>query len=120
MQNHENPILKKTFDFSIQLLEFTNLLSPNSYSSIRNQLLKSGTSIGVNMYESQSAESRSDFIHKLKIASKECHETKYWLKLCQESNSLPSPEALLPQLEEINRLLNSIISTAKRNQKRAR
>lgn len=53
---------------------------------LANQLLRSGTSIGANIRESQSAESRLDFIHKLKIADK---EAEYWLLLCQKSNKYP-------------------------------
>ena len=48
---------------------------------ISNQLLKSGTSIGANVFEAQYAESRIDFIHKMKIAQKEANETLYWLLL---------------------------------------
>jgi four helix bundle protein len=48
-----------------------------------NQLLKSGTSIGANIREAQNAESKADFIHKFKIATKE--RTYYWLALCQSS-----------------------------------
>ena len=51
---------------------------------ISTQILKSGTSIGANIREAQSCESRADFIHKLKIAQKEAEETEYWLLLCKE------------------------------------
>jgi len=50
---------------------------------IANQLLRSGTSIGANVHEAQNAESRADFIYKIKIALKELEETKYWLLLCE-------------------------------------
>jgi four helix bundle protein len=50
---------------------------------ISNQLLKAGTSIGANIFEAQYAESRIDFIHKMKIAQKEANETLYWLILCE-------------------------------------
>jgi four helix bundle protein len=53
-----------------------------------NQLLKSGTSIGANIREAQNAESKADFIHKFKIATKE--RTYYWLALCQYSSSYPA------------------------------
>ncbi|WP_309608581.1 four helix bundle protein [Flavobacterium sp.] len=52
-----------------------------------NQLLKSGTSIGANSKEAQNAESKADFIHKLKIAIKEGDETEYWLFLCDAHKS---------------------------------
>lgn len=55
-----------------------------------NQLLKAGTSIGTNVHEVQNAESKADFIHKIKIATKELEETKYWLILCEKSKSYPN------------------------------
>lgn len=56
--------------------------------------MKAGTSIGANVFEAQSAESRAGFIHKLKIADKEAKETEYWLLLCEklvESTIITSP-----------------------------
>ena len=48
---------------------------------LTNQLLRSGTSIGANIHEAQYAQGTKDFISKLEIALKECHETEYWLEL---------------------------------------
>ena len=56
---------------------------------VANQLLRAGTSIGANVHEAQNAESRADFIHKIKIALKELEETKYWLLLCENSKNYP-------------------------------
>lgn len=64
--------------------------------------------------EAQNAESKADFIHKLKIAAKEAGETQYWLLLCQSSQGYPDCLHLLQKLDEINRLLSRILSTAKR------
>ena len=80
---------------------------------ISNQLLKGGTSIGANIMEAQNAESKADFIHKMKIAAKEAGETQYWLMLCSLSTAYPDCSILLQKLEEINKLLNKILSTAK-------
>jgi len=80
---------------------------------IANQLLKSGTSIGANVRESQSAESKSDFIHKLKIAAKEANETEYWLLLCQQSSSYPNCSGQLALLLPLQKLLSKIISSTK-------
>jgi four helix bundle protein len=76
-------------------------------------LLKSGTSIGANIREAQNAESKLDFIHKLKIASKEADETEYWLMLCEKSSSYPTSINLSTSIISIKKLLNSIISTMK-------
>lgn len=81
------------------------------------QILRSGTSIGANIKEAQNAESKADFIHKLKIALKEADETEYWLFLCNTIGTYPNCEKLIVQLQSILKLLNKIIGTSKRNNK---
>ncbi len=63
--------------------------------------------------EAQNAESKADFVHKIKIASKEADETQYWLMLCKQSPGYPDPDLLTEKLNGINRLLGSILKTAK-------
>jgi four helix bundle protein len=78
----ENVIVKLSFEFALQIIDFVEKLESNRKFVIANQLLKSGTSIGANVREAQNAESKADFIHKLKIAAKEADESEYWLLLC--------------------------------------
>ena len=85
----DNPILKKTIEFSLIVIEYCELLDANKKYIISKQLLRSATSIGANAMESQNAESKADFIHKLKISAKEADEVQYWLTLCEYSNSYP-------------------------------
>lgn len=66
----ENPIVDKSFQFAIEIVEFCDLLYENRKYVIGQQLLKSGTSIGANIREAQNAESKADFIHKMKIAQR--------------------------------------------------
>ncbi len=80
----EGPIVKKSFAFSLEIIKYYKELVAKKEFDIGRQLLKSGTSIGANIYESQYAESKLDFIHKMKIASKEANETIYWLSLCEK------------------------------------
>ena len=77
--------------------------------------MKSGTSIGANIREAQNAESKADFIHKLKIALKETEETKYWLELCNKSSNYPRNEKLETEVQEIYLILSKIVGTSKRN-----
>lgn len=113
---NQNVIVEKVFKFSLELIPFTEALRNAGKYEMSVQLFKSGTSIGANVFESQSAESKQDFIHKLKIASKESEETKYWLKLCAALKAYPKPNKdLLSELTEIQKILASIISTSKRN-----
>ena len=70
----DNALLIKTFNFALNIIDYTTELQEQKKFVIANQLLKSGTSIGANSKESQNAESKADFIHKLKIAIKEADE----------------------------------------------
>ena len=110
----DNLIVQLSFDFAIQIVEFTSLLEGIKKWSIANQLLRSGTAIGANVREAQNAESKADFIHKMKLAAKEADETEYWLLLCQHAPALPNSDHLLPDLQAINRVLSKIIGTSKR------
>lgn len=109
----ENIIVNKTFDFALNIIEFSeDLYEAKRFPS--NQIFKSGTSIGANVREAQNAESKADFIHKLKIAAKEADETQYWLLLCLKSKFLKSPsEKLISDLKEILLVLSKIISSSK-------
>ncbi|MBX2905695.1 MAG: four helix bundle protein [Taibaiella sp.] len=109
----ENVILKKTIEFSLEVIRYVELLESNRKFVIANQLMKSGTSIGANVHEAQNAESKGDFIHKFKIAAKEIEETKYWLVLCKNSNSYPDCAHLEQRLSEIDKIVTKIISTSK-------
>ena len=108
----ENAIVKLTFDFVLQIIEFAEILEERKKFVIANQTLKAGTSIGANVNEAQSAESLKDFIHKLKIADKEAKETRYWLKLCKYAKNYPFDDKLILNLEEIQKVLGKIISTS--------
>ena len=110
-----NRIVDLTFSFSLKVIAFTDKLNEVKKYAIANQLIRSGTSVGANIREAQNCESRADFIHKFKIAAKEAEETEYWLLLCQFSENYPFNEELLTEIKEIQRLINSIINTAKKN-----
>ena len=110
----QNIIVNKSFDFALDIVEFTEQLYSKNRFALANQIFKSGTSIGANIHEAQNAESKNDFIHKMKISAKETDETGFWLKLCEKSPYLPSPdERMTKSLQEIHLILNKIISTSK-------
>jgi len=108
-----NLILELTFRFSISAIKYCELLQSRKQFLISNQLFRSATSIGANVSESQGAESRLDFIHKMKIAYKEAIETNYWLSLCNSLENYPSCTELLEQLQSIIKVIGKIITTAK-------
>lgn len=109
----ENIILNKSIDFSIDIISYCEILEEKRKYVIANQLLKSGTSIGANIHEAQNAESKADFIHKMKIAAKEIEETKYWLILCEKANSYPFNENLKQKIKEISLIIYKIIASSK-------
>src|SRR3954463_1250025 len=112
----ENQVLNLAFEFALEIIEYTEELEARKQFNIANQLFKSGTSIHANIREAQNAQSKADFIHKIKIAAKEGEETEGWLLLCKYSKSYPAPDQLLEKLISILKLLNKIISTAKSHQ----
>ncbi|MFN8322716.1 MAG: four helix bundle protein [Chitinophagales bacterium] len=109
-----NPVLKLTFEFTLEIINYCSKLDELKKYPLSNQLFKCGTSIGANASEAQHAESKADFIHKFKIAAKEMNETAYWLSLCKHSNHFPDCDHLIARLDEIQRVINKIISTSKR------
>jgi four helix bundle protein len=110
----KNPILKLSFEFSLLIIEYAELLEVNKKFVISRQLLRAGTSIGANAMEAQNAESKADFIHKMKIAAKEAEETQYWLLLCDRAVNYPDCQTLITKLEEVSRIISAILSTAKK------
>jgi len=110
----DNLILNLTFEFSLEIITLTEELNTLKKFNLSNQLFRSATSIGANVKEAQNAESKADFIHKLKIAIKEADETEYWLLLCKHSKEYPDCDMLLEKLTSIIKVLNKIIGTSKK------
>ena len=113
MMENRNEILEVSIDFALEIIQFSEILESRRKFVIANQILKSGTSIGANIFEAQSAESRADFIHKIKIAMKEADETEFWLFLCNELENYPNSDELLNDIFEILKITNKIIATSK-------
>ena len=107
---------EKSFAFAVRIVKLRKHLIENKKEfDISKQLLRSGTSIGANLSESQQAESRPDFIHKLSIALKEASETNYWLRLLYATDYISEREfqSLIADCQELERMLTSIIKSSK-------
>jgi len=107
----------KSFDFAVRVVNLYKFLCEHKKEyTLSKQLLRSGTSIGVNVTESQQAQSKLDFIAELSIALKETSESKYWIRLLQATDYLSEAEAnsILADCVEIEKLLVSIIKTSKK------
>lgn len=109
----KNLIVELSFEFALNIIKYTALLEKDRRFVLATQLLKSGTSIGANIREAQNAESKPDFIHKMKIAAKEADETEYWLLLCDKTEGYPDCKELLEHCSSIIRVLSKIIASSK-------
>jgi len=109
----ENLIVQLSIEFALEIIDYCELLEKSRKFIVARQLLKAGTSIGANIHEAQNAESKVDFIHKIKIAVKEADETKYWLTLSELSKKYPPSNDLKERLQSIINILSKIISTSK-------
>ncbi len=109
----QNIIADKTINFSLAVVTYCEYLEKTKKYIIAKQLMRSATSIGANVFEAQNAESKADFIHKMKIAAKESSETLYWLILCEKMESYNFEKKLRDDLDEIIKILSKIIATSK-------
>ena len=116
LNNGEGNVIKnKSFVFAIEIVTLYKVLAERKEFVLSKQLLRSGTSIGANIRESEHAQSKADFIHKLSIALKEANETEYWLDLLYETKYVSESEfqSIKPKVIEILKILVSIINTSK-------
>lgn len=112
----DNIVKHKSFDFAVRIIKLYQYLSSDKKEFILSkQILRSGTSVGAMIRESEHAQSKSDFIHKLSIAQKEINETIYWLELFQATDYLSAQEfeSINEDAVEIIKLITSIIKTTK-------
>lgn len=111
-------IEERLMKFAVQVMKVCdNLPLTPAGKHIADQLLRSGTAPAPNYGEGRSAESKRDFIHKLRIALKELNETRIWLKMITMSEMLPESKvmALLAECEELCRILYASIQTAQQS-----
>lgn len=109
----ENLIVELTFSFAVKIIRFCETFEKARSFVLSTLLLKSGTSIGANVREPQNAESKIDFIHKMKVAAKEADESEYWLLLCKETKSNKECDELIRDCRSIQKVLSKIISVSK-------
>src|SRR5579872_7169830 len=111
----KNLIVQLTFDFALAIIPLCASLDELKKWSLSNQLLRASLSIGANVKEAQNAESKADFIHKMKIAAKEAEEVEFYLEVCDKSELLPGCQELIEKVNSICSILNKIISSTKNN-----
>ena len=110
---------ERTFNFAVQIVNLCKKLETKSSVSrtLSNQLLRSGTSIGANIEEGQSAQSKADFISKYSISCKEARETRYWLRLLNATDLSDQEDIIALEKEntELIAILITILKNAKNN-----
>jgi len=114
----ENIVKTKSFAFAIRVVKLYQFLCEQKKEFVLSkQLLRSGTSVGAMIRESEHAETKRDFIHKLAIAQKEINETIYWLELLNETNYLSEDQFLSINTDaiELIKLITSILRSTKNN-----
>ena len=113
-----NLLKDKSFNFAIRIVKLYKYLNEEKKELILSkQMLRSGTSIGAMVSESEHSESKSDFIHKLSIAQKEANETLYWLKLLYMTDYISQNvyESINEDASELMRIITASIKTAKQS-----
>ena len=116
---HKYDLEERLVDFAVRIIRITESLPKTTIGKhIAGQLIRSGTSPAPNYGEAQSAESRADFIHKIKIALKELRETRVWLLIIVRADLINPASKLGSVLDENNQLISifvTSIGTARQN-----
>ena len=113
----ENIILSKTYNFALRIIDLYKYLSKEEKEyTLSKQILRSGTSIGVNSEEAAGSISKKDFRAKFFIAYKEARETHYWIRLLRDSDYIDAKLAgsLLNDIDEILKIIGAILKTVSR------
>lgn len=116
--NNKYPLEERTAVFAENTIDFLRTIKQDNISSpIINQLIRSSTSIGANYCEANGASSKKDFQNKIFICKKECHETKYWLRLLARSNNELNDkcQVLWKEAQELTMIFTKILSSLKNN-----
>ena len=112
-------IEERLIEFAVRIIRLCDSL-PNRRSSnhVAGQLLRSGTSPAANYAEARGAESKKDFVHKLKLSLKELSESRVWLEIILRSELIPSKKLvnICQECDELCRIVNASIQTTKSNQ----
>ena len=112
----------RLIDFAVRIIHAAESLPKTKAGNhIAGQLIRCGTAPAPNYGEAQDAESRADFIHKMKVSLKELRETRVWLLIIVKANLIKPALKLEPLIDESNQLISIFVAsvkTAKQNKKK--
>ena len=121
-ENKEFNLEDRLIDFAVRILHVAESLPKTKAGNhIAGQLIRCGTAPAPNYGEAQDAESRADFIHKMKVSLKELRETRIWLLIIGKPNLLKPASKLEPLIDESNQLISIFVAnvkTAKQNKRK--
>lgn len=105
---------EKSLSFAVRIVGLYNYLTKSKKEYVLSkQIMRSGTSIGANLAESECAISPDEFVAKVYIALKECAETEYWLKLLRQTDHITEAqyESMFSDCEELRKMLSATTKT---------
>ena len=117
MNSSVNVLADKSYQFSISIIRlYQSITKEHKEYVLSKQVLRSGTSIGALIHESEFAQSKPDFINKLSISLKEANETKYWLSLLSDTDYI-TREQHSKLTSEVNELIAILVASIKTSKK---
>jgi four helix bundle protein len=110
-----NVVRDKSYAFAVSIVRFCRKHSDQSIRSMITRLLRFATSVAADIEEATAAQSRSDFLSKMSIASKEARETSFWLRLLRDAEAVPASSVadLSANAMELTRILTAIMKTTR-------
>ncbi len=121
-KEREYDLQDRLVDFAVRIIKLSEKLPETKAGKhVSTQILRSGTSPAPNYGEAQSAESKADFVHKLKVALKELRETEIWIKIITKAEMIKPASQMVPLLQETDELIAILftsIETAKKGKAR--
>ena len=120
-QKQADELQKRLIGFAVRIIKVAKTLPKTMVAGhICGQLLRAGTSPAANYAEARSAESRADFVHKLKVVLKELNETSVWLEMIALSELIKPArlDEVIDENQQLGKMINASITTSKSRQKR--
>ena len=110
--------MDRVIDYAVRIIKLSEALPDTKAGKhVSTQVLRSGTSPAPNYGEAQSAESKADFVHKLKVALKELRETEIWLKIIAKAELVESESLVAPLLQETDKLIAILFTSVETSKK---
>lgn len=120
MSQEQYDLAERLLEYAARIIRLTEQMTRSTAGlHVAQQLLRSGTSPLPNHAEAQAAESKRDFVHKMKISLKELRESDRWLRLVQRVPLLKKPERVDPLLQETDELIRIFVASIKTAQSRS-